>query len=217
MYFVYFGAPYISDTSKEGYKYKMEFDLSFITGEKMTGVIPAYFSDEVKTGNSVTCLIDMTSLGQDNVIIPMNNIQVLNENVNDLMWLTMDISYPNILTEVENDSQEYYHKYTIWGIFALELGIEIIYTNEPYTTATSFYLADGTDITSMVSVEVKPNTAIPPSDIANEFVFNINSPANIIFKQKVKWHNNTSPDLSQTGIYTLSIVNGVGCYTFVNT
>lgn len=52
--------------------------------------------------------------------------------------------------------------------------------------------------------------------VANEFVFNINSPANIIFNEEIKWNNDNTPDLSKTGIYTISILNGVGCYTFVN-
>ena len=52
--------------------------------------------------------------------------------------------------------------------------------------------------------------------VANEFVFNINSPANISFDKEIKWNNDNAPDLSKGGIYNISIVNGVGCYTFVN-
>ena len=52
--------------------------------------------------------------------------------------------------------------------------------------------------------------------VANEFIFNINSPANISFDKEIKWNNNEEPDLNQQGICTISILNGVGCYTFVN-
>ena len=52
--------------------------------------------------------------------------------------------------------------------------------------------------------------------VVNEFIFNINSPANISFDKEIKWNNDSTPDLTKTGIYTISIVNGVGCYTFVN-
>lgn len=52
--------------------------------------------------------------------------------------------------------------------------------------------------------------------VVNEFIFNINSPANISFDKEIKWNNNEEPDLTKEGIYTISIVNGVGCYTFVN-
>ena len=51
--------------------------------------------------------------------------------------------------------------------------------------------------------------------VVNEFIVNINSPANISFDKEIKWNNDNSPDLEQEGIYTISIVNGVGCYTFV--
>lgn len=53
-------------------------------------------------------------------------------------------------------------------------------------------------------------------DIIGEYVFNINSPANISFDKEIKWNNDNTPDLTQEGIYTISIVNDVGCYTFVN-
>lgn len=48
-----------------------------------------------------------------------------------------------------------------------------------------------------------------------EYVFNINTPTNLIFNNIISWNNNDIPDLSQEGICTISIVNGVGCYTFV--
>lgn len=57
---------------------------------------------------------------------------------------------------------------------------------------------------------------IKTKNIINEFVFNINSPANIIFNEEIKWNNDSAPDLTKQGIYTISIFNGVGCYTFVN-
>lgn len=52
-------------------------------------------------------------------------------------------------------------------------------------------------------------------NVTNKFIFNINSPANISFDKEIKW-SNKEPDLTQTGIYTISIVNGIG-YTFANT
>jgi hypothetical protein len=215
---IYLGGIIIPDTTREGYNYKTELDLTSISGGQITDIIPAYFTNEVKTGNSVNCLLDMTALGQSEIIIPMNNIQVLNENVDYLVWVTFNgSSLPHVLTEVENDNEEYKHKYNIFGILSAMDSIETIYTNEPYITANNFYLSDGTDIASMLdSIEVKSNTQTPSNDIANEFVFNIKSPANIIFNVPVNWNNNIAPDLTQIGTYTISIVNGIGCYTFVN-
>lgn len=63
---------------------------------------------------------------------------------------------------------------------------------------------------TFVDEEFYANTVI------NEFIFNINSPANIFFDKEIKWNNNEEPDLTKTGVYTISILNDVGCYTFVN-
>lgn len=52
--------------------------------------------------------------------------------------------------------------------------------------------------------------------VVNEFVFNINSPANISFDKAIRWNNDNAPDLTKTGTYTISILNGIACYTFVN-
>lgn len=218
IFFAYLGGVVIPDTTKEGYSYKMKIDPTFITGGQITAIITVYFTDEVKTGNSVNCLLDMTALGGSKVIIPMNNIQVLNENVNYLVWVTSGGNlFPHVFTEVENDNEEYKHKYNIFGMVSAMKSIKTIYTNEPYITANNFYVSSGDDISSMVdNIEVKSNTPRPSSDIANEFVFNINSPANIIFNVPVNWNNDVAPDLTQIGVYTISILNGIGCYTFVN-
>ena len=53
--------------------------------------------------------------------------------------------------------------------------------------------------------------------VENEFIFNINSPANISFNKEIKWDNNKEPDLTQIGVYTINIVNDIACYTFANT
>lgn len=54
------------------------------------------------------------------------------------------------------------------------------------------------------------------TSITNEFIFNLISPSNITFNEEIKWNNDNAPDLTKTGIYTISILDGVGCYTFVN-
>jgi hypothetical protein len=92
---------------------------------------------------------------------------------------------------------------------------EYFYTNEPCDIATSAFISNGTDFLEAQLVKVL-NKDIKPSNIVNEFVFNINSPANIIFNEEIKWNNDNTPDLTKPGICTISIVNGVGCYTFVN-
>lgn len=57
---------------------------------------------------------------------------------------------------------------------------------------------------------------IKTENIVNEFVFNVNCPCSIQFENMFSWNNDNAPDLTKEGICTISIVNGVGCYTFVN-
>lgn len=201
----------IYDTTKEGYKYKCT--IPFQEGDTVFNIC-VYFSDEVKNGNNVNCLINSPD---GNYIGSLNNIQILNENNDYIIYATHDQTgrFPNIATEIENDSDVFSHKYSIYGIFMQNVGY--IYTAEPYTLATNFYIDENTTISDMgVTIEIEPNVSLSPSDTANEFVFNINSPANITFNDEIKWNNDNIPDLTGEGICTISIVNGVGCYTFVN-
>lgn len=55
-----------------------------------------------------------------------------------------------------------------------------------------------------------------PNTVTNEFIFNVRSPANISFNKDIMWNNNEEPDFAQEGMFTISILAGVGCYTFVN-
>lgn len=203
----------IHDTTKEGYKYKSITPLQ--EGDTVRNVC-AYFSDEIKNGNNVNCIINIEGMGKDG-IGSLNNIQILNENNDYIIYATHSQlgRFPHIATEIENDSDVFSHKYSIYG--ALMQQVENIYTTEPYTLATNFYIDEDTTLSDMgVTIEIKPNVSLLPSDIANEFVFNVNSPANVTFSKVIKWNNDNIPDLTEEGVCTISILNGVGCYTFVN-
>ena len=106
----------------------------------------------------------------------------------------------------------------------------------PINSKYPLFLRDNVDGYPIVTIEnnfnidAKPNvfydiknniddeiniTFIQNKGVMEEYVFNINSPANVIFDNKIKWDENDVPDLKQEGVYTISIVNCVGCYTFV--
>lgn len=216
-FFIYGILTPISDNTKDGYKYKTELDLTVVSNGSESGIMTIYFSDEIKNGNNVNCLINASTMGIDETTGLLNNIRIVNENNNYIVYITHPSlgSIPHILTEIENDNNMFSHKYYIYG--NLNSMVEYVYTTEPYTSATDFYVDEETTISDMgASIEIKPNMYIPPCNTANEFVFNINSPATIIFNEEIKWNNNSIPDLTNSGIYTISIVNGVGCYTFIN-
>ena len=207
--------------------------------------VKSYFSDEVKTGNNINWCIKQLlykvkvvdengnvlqeieediigSLGQD-IIIPITNVQVPTENNDDLALITLKEEYqelpssnlPHVFTEIENDNSEYSHKYSVFGFMPFQMNIPYVYTNEPLPNTIDIY-CDGMNL-SEYAADIKFVKNIPTKgcEVANEYVFNINSPANVTFNQDIKWNNGNEPDLTQNGTYTISLLNGVGCFTFV--
>lgn len=163
-------------------------------------------------------------LGQD-IIIPITNVQVLTDNNDDLALITLKEEYqqsmglplsdlPHVFTEVENDNSEYSHKYQVFGVIPLQMSITYVYTNEPVPNTTDIY-GDGMNLSEYADIKFIKNITTKGCEVANEYVFNINSPANVTFNQSIKWNNGNEPDLSQNGTYTISLLNGVGCFTFV--
>lgn len=213
LYCSYFGGKVYKDSSKEGYTHKLDVYAMGVS-------LHFYFSDEIKTGNNVSVYMDVSDIEEleEDVQFELNNIIILNEDINYL-GLGTQPSYGTIyffLKEVDNDNIQYKYKYQVYGFLTDIVGSEI-YTNEPYYNAEEFYLSNGHPLQLYLSdVQIVSNISSNGSDVTNEFVFNINAPANIIFNRTIKWHNNTPPDLTSEGVCTISIVNGVGCYTFVN-
>lgn len=221
-----------------------EEDSGQIITYKSQMQVKSYFSDEVKTGNNINWCIKqfiqkeqaidedgnvqeeyvedlIESLGQD-IIIPITNIQVLTDNNDDLAIVTLPPypGFPHVLVEVENDSSEFSHKYEALGFVSqLMIGIQYVYTNESVPNTTDIYMNVGEgeymNLSEQADIKFIKNIPIKGCEVANEYVFNINSPANVTFNQSIKWNNGNEPDLSQNGIYTISLLNGVGCFTFV--
>lgn len=206
--------------------------------------VKTYFSDEVKTGNNVNWYIEqillkyksidesgnvlleeeldfLGAVDQD-VIIHITNIQVLTENNDDLVLITLKEEYqqiplsnlPHVFVQVENDNSEYSYKYSTFGMIPLQMGIQYVYTNKPLPNTKDIY-GNGMNLSNYADIKFIKNITSSGCEVANEYVFNIKSPANVTFNQSIKWNNGNEPDLSQNGIYTISLLNGVGCYTFV--
>lgn len=210
----YIGGIVVEDNSIDGYKYRIDIDASALGA----GIIPVYLSDNITEGVNIRAYANI--LGEEQ-ILELNNIHIINKDIDHLYYIsatesdTTFIAPCVILEEVENDS-EFKHKYKYYGLFNIFLTDEYFYTNEFYDKATSVYFYDGEGYKEGVILNKVLNKDIKPSNIINEFVFNINSPANIIFNEEIKWNNDSIPDLTKTGICTISIVNGIGCYTFIN-
>lgn len=202
----------------EGYTYKL-----FINGSKYTGQpvnVTFYFSNQITQGGSVNCLCNIVAEGE-NIDIPfiINNINILTQDVDYLVLGSIAEqnfnNLPHVFIEIENDNESYNYKYEVVGFFNI-YDIYEVYTNEPYYQAENFYEAEQLiDLKEIAAIKVIPNKYVKGGNIANEFVFNINCPANLSINQNIKWAA-SEPDLSDEGTCTISLVNGVGCYTFVN-
>lgn len=210
----FIGGIVVEDNSIDGYKYRIDIDASALG----VGIIPVYLNDNITEGVNIRAYGNI--LGEEQ-ILELNNIHIINKDIDYLYYIsftegdTTVVAPHIILEEVENDST-FKHKYKHYGLLNITLLSEYLYTNEPINIATSIFINNEDDYTEFPIVNKVLNKDIKPSNIVNEFVFNINSPTNIIFNEEIKWNNNNIPDLTKAGIYTMSIVNGVGCYTFVN-
>lgn len=203
------------DNTKEGYKYSMILDLSKLIPP--AGIVKVYFNDNIIEGNNVHAY---TNIFSGEIEGDLNNIHILNNNIDYLYYISLPegdgitITIPSIiLEEVNNDNSNFKYKYRIFSYLHVN-GINYIYTNEPCDTTTSAFISTDTNFIEIPLV--KEFNGNSKASEANEFVFNINSPANIIFNEEIKWNNDSIPDLTKSGIYTISILNSVGCYTFVN-
>ena len=250
LYSIMLGHHIKEDSTYEDYKYSSYQSLDQVIEDSAVTMnvsyqTKSYFSDEVKTGNNINwCMKQILikvkvvdedgnvlqeveediigQLGQD-IIIPITNIQVLTENNDDLVLITLKEEYqqelplsdlPHVFIEVENDNEEYSHKYSVFGFIPLQMNIQYVYTDEPLPNTIDIY-GNGMNLSEYADIKFVKNIPIKGCDVANEYVFNINSPANVTFNQSIKWNNGNEPDLSQNGIYTISLLNGVGCFTFV--
>lgn len=182
------------------------------------GTALIYAKEYPTSGKNLEVCVSNDVVGLDNFEMTLTNIVVFNEDIDTIVQFNaLDAQmYALAIKEVENDSVKFKHKYYVYS-----MGMYIYaYTLEPYPNCSTIYAnlfsdSEPTD-EDVIDVKIYKNP-VEISNHINEFVFNINSPANIIFTQKIKWHNDNIPDFAEEGVYTISIVNGVGCYTCVNT
>ena len=199
----------VSVSNRPDFKYQMSISID------STSVI-FYFSDEIKTGNSVVCRA-VVPTGEE-IGEQLNNIIILNDNIDEIMYLELGGMYWAFTAqEVVNDNEAYNHKYQLIGSLSLLIGTDIIYSNDPLSQADTVYLQDGSEFSlSDIPIVIEHNSEIISQKVANEFVFSFNTPfAGALFDKPIMWNNNNIPDASKFGTLTISIVNGVACYTFV--
>ena len=220
------GGTITPDVSIEGFKYKMHMYSGFVYGQDMD----VFLSDLPTNGGTIVIRVQDTEASQD-LTVSNISLQDVGEYIvfaqfNDPdMGLNAQVPIYNI-SEVENDREDYKYKYSIGGILQMMQapygdGNAYMYTNDPYMNAAialiPFSGCSGqvTYIELPITAELVKTITYNNLPSTNEFVFNFNSPTSINFNQVIKWNNNSVPDLTNSGTYTFSILNGIGCFTFI--
>lgn len=127
-----------------------------------------------------------------------------------------------VIEEKESDTSNFDYMYTIYCPYLLQIiDVPIVdaYTKKPYyndnvANVTIQGTTQGIDYEYIVPKEQKP--VIEEGKQVGEYIFNIKSPARVILNEKIKWNNGNTPNFELPGIYTISILDGVGCYTYIN-
>jgi hypothetical protein len=221
-----FGIKLIADNSLQGFKYKniISKEQLNLVGIPVEEDIVTYYSDYLQDGKDITIFEE--SHGQ----IILKNVQILNKDpylcyisssaigapfdAKLAVSIVEDITNSNITLPDGVDIPDGYN-YVYSAVFA---GTEcMVFTKKSYQEDNNCIIinpmTDGSPVDT--NYELVENMNIEGSNIMKEFIFNFNSPANIIFNNDIKWNNDNVPDLTEEGVCTISIVNGVGCYTFI--
>ena len=221
------GVSVTPNSEHEGFKYKVTINQSYVQASPEL-VDAQFFISDIPTDNlqdetsSINVLVITSILGEEPITLTLPYIYTINKNIDYIAWHDMpiesdgSISLPIIFThEIGYDGE----KYSYSG-FINQDGLLIpstLYTLVEYTKADTVLFENSDGSTSElvelpITVQYNKDTIMP--DEIKEFVFNLRSPANIVLSHPVSWNNDNIPDFTKSGIYTLSILNGVGCYTF---
>jgi hypothetical protein len=147
----------------------------------------------------------------------LDNLYILNGNTDYIVKVTLEdgtICTGVVTEEIKNNTDLQGHLYDFYIAYNNETIKCNLITNTEYTSATQAHIIGLSDSAIECTIEVELNKNTPVQKYANEFIFNINSPANIVMDKNIYWNNDNIPDFTKSGTYTLSILNGVGCYTF---
>lgn len=222
------GCTIVPNSEHNGFKYEIFFNPSLLEQAMLSDMrffisdIPT--SDLQDTSSSVNILV----LGNDpdeTMTRRIPFIYTINKDIDYIAWYGMpigsdgpSIQMPVIFTqEIGYDGEQYSYQ----GFISSEIMVVpcTLYTTVEYTKADKVFveasLGGSTNDMIEVPITVQANKGLTMPDEVKEFVFNLKSPANIVLSHPVSWNNGNIPDFTKAGTYTLSILNGVGCYTFI--
>lgn len=212
----------------EGFKYKVIVNPDFLQSAPALKDAQFFISD-IPTEDlqdetsSIDVLVRADVIGEEPMTITLPYIYTINKDIDYIAWYDMplgstgeSIQLPIVFTqEIGYDGELYcYQAFVSSGEVAVLM--TQVYTQVEYTKADKILSHPDSDGNrEVMTITVQSNKALVMPDEIKEFVFNLKSPANIVLSHPVSWNNGNTPDFTKSGTYTLSILNGVGCYTFI--
>lgn len=228
-----FGISVTPNSEYEGFKYKGTFNPVILQ------MVPAladaqFFISDIPTDNlqdetsSIDILAIADVLGAEPMTVTLPYTYAINKDIDYIAWCDMpmgsdggeSVKVPIIFTkEIGYDGEVYSYQGFIGdaeGILPCTLYTQVEYTKADKVDKVVIEAPDGsTSEVTELPITIQVNKELTMPDEIKEFVFNLKSPANIVLSHPVSWNNDNTPDFTKSGTYTLSILNGVGCYTFV--
>lgn len=218
----------------EGFKYKATVSNPAIFQSEPALADAQFFISDIPTDNlqdetsSIDVLVIADIIGEEPMTVTLPHIYTINKDIDYIAWCDMpmgsdggeSVKVPIIFTkEIGYDGEVYSYQGLVYGegiMFPCTLYTQVEYTKAGKIDKVVLELPDGsTDELTELPITVQSNKELTMPDEIKEFVFNLKSPANIVLSHPVSWNNDNTPDFTKSGTYTLSILNGVGCYTFV--
>lgn len=214
------GIKLIADNSLQGFKYKsiISKEQLNILGVELEEDIVIYYSDYLQDGK------DITAFTENHGQIILKNVQILNKDPylcyisSSAIGVPSDAKLPVVIAEdITNSGVDIPDGYN-YAYAATFAGFDCrVFTKKSYQEDNNcIIIGPMTGGSSLdTNYELVENMNIEGSNSMKEFVFNLKSPANIVLSHPVSWNNDNTPDFTKSGTYTLSILNGIGCYTFI--
>lgn len=220
------GFTLIPNSEHDGFKYEVFFNSVLLELYGMSDY--RFFISDIPTSDlqDTSSSINILVLGNSpnwSLTRRLPFIYAINQDIDYIAWYDLhqaieegpSVNVPIVFTkELEHDDEGYlYEGFVMTEILSpAKLFTPVEYTKSSEVVVILSLGSTGETATLQMTVQANKESVMP--DEVKEFVFNVKSPANIVLSHPVSWNNSNTPDFAKSGTYTLSILNGVGCYTF---
>lgn len=203
------GGLLVEDTSLEGYSYKMLMNVDGVD-------VSIYFSQNPNENSTCTIYVPNVYYNGE-IVVPTFTTEIYNITRLNNQGFVYNINFMGISLNtwfIQTES-------TVEGIYAYipmnpvlqQFGN--VFTDVPIEEATKVYLSD--EIAEVVGFsEISITKILSYKEVTEtcEYIFEVNTPCEIQTLHSFYWNNGNIPDLTQSGILTISIIGGHACYTF---